>query len=123
MKSVIRLKLALIPVAFILIVPAIAIPLVGPRAHAQSSVQHIIYVLKENHTFDSYFGAFPGVNGATTGLVKVNGVDKTIPLNPGQNVPGLFCHEWSCAHTDYDSGAMDAFNLGDSKNCGSTPYA
>ena len=56
MKSVIRLKLALIPVAFILIVPAVALPLVGPRAHAQSPVQHIIYVLnlKEKHTFDSY---------------------------------------------------------------------
>jgi phospholipase C len=92
-------------------------------AQAQSPIKHIVYILKENHTFDSYFGTFPGVNGATTGQVKVNGVDQTIPLNPGQNVPGLFCHEWTCAHTDDDNGAMDAFNLGDPNHCGAPTYA
>ena len=126
MQAFLRSKLALTLVAFIMIVTAIAIPLVGPRTralHAQGPVQHIIYVLKENHTFDSYFGNFPGVNGATTGLVKVKGVDQTIPLNPGQDVPALFCHEPSCARIDYDGGAMDAFNLGAPKICGSPPYA
>jgi phospholipase C len=126
MQAFLRSKLALTLVAFIMIVTVIAVPLVGPRAHAlhaQSPALHIIYVLKENHTFDSYFGNFQGVNGATTGLVKVKGVDQTITLNPGQDVPSLFCHEWSCAHTDYDGGAMDAFNLGAPKLCGSPPYA
>ena len=123
MKAFLRSKLSQTLTAFILIVAAITLSPVNPPAHAQGPVQHIIYILKENHTFDSYFGDFPGVNGATTGLVNVRGTDQAIPLNPGQDVPGLFCHSWACAHTDYDSGAMDAFNLGDPKNCRKPHYA
>ena len=85
-------------------------------------IQHIVYIVKENHTFDSYFGSFPGINGATTGVVNVHGVDKTIPLNAGQNVPLNFCHEWNCAQRAYDGGKMDAFNLADTKNCAAPPY-
>ncbi len=123
MKAVIRTKPVLTLVVFILIVTAFVLPPQVPRAQAHSPIQHIIYLLKENHTFDSYFGNFPGVNGAMTGLVKVNGIDHTIPLNPGQDVPALFCHSPKCAHTAYDAGAMDAFNLGEPKLCGRSPYA
>ena len=56
--------------------------------------------------------------------VKVNGVDHTIPLDAGQDVPSLFCHSPECARTTYDAGAMDAFNLGEPKKLsGSSPYA
>lgn len=99
-------------------------PVARPQvAHATSPIQHIVYIMKENHTFDSYFGLFPGANGATTGVVKVNGVDQVIPLNPGQNVPTPFCHTFGCAHKAYDKGAMDAFNLADTTHCGTAPYA
>src|SRR5437588_11546714 len=26
-------------------------------------IQHVVIIVKENHTFDNYFGRFPGVNG------------------------------------------------------------
>lgn len=93
------------------------------KAHASASdfIQHVVFIVKENHTFDNYFGAFPGVNGATTGLVKVNGVDQVIPLNPAVDQPAGYCHRWTCAHKDYDGGAMDAFNLS-SSNCSAPPY-
>src|ERR1700730_8560943 len=68
-------------------------------AHAASPIKHIVFIMKENHTFDSLFGSFPGVNGATTGVVKVNGVDHVISLHPGQNLPPPFCHEWKCSKT------------------------
>lgn len=88
------------------------------------SIQHIVFIMKENHTFDSLFGSFPGANGATTGQVKVNGVARTITLNPPQNVASEFCHQWGCARTDYDKGAMDTFNLGDNTGrCAASPYA
>src|SRR5712691_3213420 len=91
------------------------------KGHAASPIQHIVFMLKENHTFDDYFGAFPGVNGATTGIVKVNGQDMVIPLNPAVDKPNHIggCHSWQCAQIDYDSGAMDAFNQG---NCATPPY-
>jgi len=91
------------------------------QARAQSPIQHIVFILKENHTFDNYFGAFPGVNGATTGIVKVNGVDQVIPLNPAIDQPIDYNHTWKGAHTSYDGGAMDAFNLASSK-CSTSPF-
>ena len=27
-------------------------------------IEHVVIVVKENHSFDNYFGSFPGVNGA-----------------------------------------------------------
>ena len=26
-------------------------------------IDHVVIIVKENHTFDNYFGSFPGVNG------------------------------------------------------------
>ena len=28
-------------------------------------IQHVVIIVKENHTFDNYFGRFPGANGFT----------------------------------------------------------
>jgi len=33
---------------------------------AKGSFEHIVIILKENHTFDSYFGTFPGAEGDST---------------------------------------------------------
>jgi len=30
----------------------------------QSPIRHVVVIFKENHTFDNYFGTFPGANGA-----------------------------------------------------------
>jgi len=36
----------------------------GPQTPIpKGSFDHIVIILKENHTFDSYFGTYPGVNG------------------------------------------------------------
>ena len=28
-------------------------------------IEHVVIIVKENHSFDNYFGTFPGANGAT----------------------------------------------------------
>lgn len=33
---------------------------------AASPIQHVVIIVKENHTFDNYFGTFPGANGVST---------------------------------------------------------
>lgn len=86
-----------------------------------SPIQHIVFLIKENRTFDNYFGAFPGVNGTTIGKVKVNGHVQTIPLNPLPDSITNYCHEWSCAHAAYDNGKMDNFNY--AAGCTTPPYA
>src|SRR6266705_2026678 len=32
---------------------------------ATTPIQHVVIIMMENHTFDNYFGTFPGVNGIT----------------------------------------------------------
>ena len=27
-------------------------------------IEHVVIIVKENHSFDNYFGSYPGVNGA-----------------------------------------------------------
>ena len=29
-------------------------------------IEHVVIIVKENHTFDNYFGTFPGANGDAT---------------------------------------------------------
>jgi phospholipase C len=124
-----------------LLIPLIFLPLVGDGlAHSPAQathrslsnpIKHIVFIEKENHTFDSMFGGYQCldaqgkrsvacVNGASTGKIKVNGVVSTIPLNPAPDRPTNYCHEWSCAHKAADGGAMDYFNA--SKGCSTSPY-
>ena len=46
-------------------------------AAAQDKIKHIVFVIKENRTFDNYFGQFPGADGATQGT-KCDG--SVVPL-------------------------------------------
>ncbi|MDA4124758.1 MAG: hypothetical protein OK438_04815 [Thaumarchaeota archaeon] len=39
-----------------------------------SKIQHIIFIIQENHSFDNYFGKYPGANGFPSGLA--------IPVDP-----------------------------------------
>lgn len=90
------------------------------KAVVSGPITHIVYILKENRSFDNYFGAFPGVNGTTTGVVKVNGVQQVIPLGPFQDKPLTdYPHSWVPSHTAYDNGKMDKFNIG---TCATPPY-
>jgi len=93
-----------------------------PKAHANGSnpIKHIVFIIKENHSFDTYFGRFPGVNGVTSGLVKVNGVDQPITLTPIIDQSPDYCHVWKCHIQDYDNGAMDHFNAVGA--CAPAPY-
>ncbi|MDV3278098.1 MAG: alkaline phosphatase family protein [Nitrososphaerales archaeon] len=47
-----------------------------PMAAGSSTnkIQHIIFIVQENHSFDNYFGTYPGANGFPAGL--------SIPANP-----------------------------------------
>src|SRR5690242_8713975 len=98
----VRRSLLALCLVFVLVLSTRSLPgnEMHKSAHAEMPIQHIIFIVEENHTFDSYFGAFPGANGATTGQVLINGQPQTIPLNPGQNVPAPFCHTCSCATRD-----------------------
>jgi phospholipase C len=75
----------------------------------QSAIQHIVIFTKENRTFDNMFGAFPGANGATSGIISTGQV---IPMGrqPDQT-PRDLCHTWACVVPAMDGGKMDRFDL------------
>ncbi len=102
-----------------------------------ASLKHIIFIVKENRSFDQFFGRFPGVTGGPVGT-------KAVPYNCRSNVAG--CNgvppngvgtmpayaadpnlaEADCGHAhgtaiaDIDGGLMDTFN----KQCaGDTSWA
>jgi len=75
-------------------------------------IQHIVFLIKENRTFDHYFGTFPGADGATSGKIS-NG--KTVPLTRSPDVgPYDLGHSWRDAIIAIDGGSMAKFDQLDS---------
>lgn len=78
-----------------------------PAPPTSYPIQHIVVIVKENHTFDNYFGKFPGAEGATTFKLR-DGVTRNVPKAPDKTLRDL-CHEHKCALTDWNLGGMDGF--------------
>ena len=73
-----------------------------------SNIKHIVFIIKENRSFDQYFGTFPGVDGATTGLLSTGQV---IPLgHTPDSMPDDICHTWTCQLQMMNYGGMNAFD-------------
>ncbi|HXT35743.1 MAG TPA: alkaline phosphatase family protein [Chloroflexota bacterium] len=73
-----------------------------------NKIDHIIYIVKENRSFDNYFGRFPGADGATVGRTSTGVV---IPLaeTPDQVYPDV-AHGAADATAATDGGRMDRFD-------------
>jgi phospholipase C len=69
-------------------------------------IRHVIVIVKENHTFDNYFGTFPGAEGTT--MCHLQGGDIPCPHAPDRTSRDL-CHAHSCALTDWNLGAMNGW--------------
>jgi phospholipase C len=79
------------------------------RMETSNKIQHFVFIIKENRTFDSYFGQFPGADGATQGTMSTGQV---VPLNPMPDItPHGLDHTSEGALTDIDNGKMDGFDL------------
>ncbi len=71
-------------------------------------IKHIVFFIKENRTFDNYFGTYPGANGATT---AINSQGMTVPLHhQADQIPDID-HSSNGARMAYDNGKMDRFDL------------
>jgi len=71
-------------------------------------IEHIVFIVKENRTFDNYFGTFPGADGATSGTISTGEV---IPLgHTPDRTPNDIDHSFNGAVRAIDGGAMDKFN-------------
>ena len=90
-------------------VAADKVKIVPVHLPAAGQIQHVVFIMKENRSFDHYFGQFPGADGATTGVISTG---QTIPLQRAPDImPHDVGHVWQDALTAYDGGKMDWFDL------------
>ena len=79
-----------------------------------SPIQHLIVLMQENHTFDNYFGTYPGADGLPDGT--------SMPVDPTKPKAGTvtpwhigttpiidLSHSASTYLAQYDNGRMDGF--------------
>lgn len=80
-----------------------------PPLHTPTGpVKHIVFFIKENRTFDNYFGTYPGANGARTARDSAGNI---VPLqHEADSIPDLD-HSSGAARMAYDNGKMDKFDL------------
>ena len=88
-----------------------AAPHPASAATAVSGISHVIVLFQENHTFDNYFGTYPGVNGlnAPGALAEAPGGPGAKPFLLTSATPKSMNNSWTSAHKAYDGGKMDGF--------------
>lgn len=74
---------------------------------ARQKIEHVIFVIKENRTFDNYFGLFPGADGATTGKTCDG---RTVPLEKAPDRGFAAGHSFTDGITAINGGQMNCFN-------------
>ena len=70
-------------------------------------IKHVVFFILENRSFDNIFGAYPGADGASTGMDR--GTQRPLtpsPLQRGHDLP----HCYNCNVASIDGGKMDGFN-------------
>ena len=93
--------------------PTILAPAGGTGIH---KIKHVIVIMQENRTFDSYFGRYPGADGLpnANGVFTVCSPDPltsqcVYPYHDTHNVNGGGPHGQADAVADIDAGKMDGF--------------
>jgi phospholipase C len=87
----------------------------GSITPGTNPIKHVVFLVKENHTFDNYFGSYPGADGATRGktLQCDNGYapGPTVKLKPAPyQYPHDLGHAFAPGLTAINGGAMNGFN-------------
>jgi phospholipase C len=79
-------------------------------------IKHVVVIMQENRSFDSYFGTYPGADGIPMrhGKPTVCSVDPQTgvcvrPYHDTQDVNAGGPHEMTAEETDVDGGRMDGF--------------
>jgi phospholipase C len=107
------LALALVPAASG--APASEAP-AKPGSQPRTPIKHFIVLMQENHTFDNYFGTYPGVDGIPADTCMpvdptAPGSDCVKPFHIGDNKiqPADLDHSFDTYKRQYRGGQMDGF--------------
>ena len=88
--------------------PSVIEPDTGHHApRPRTPIEHLIVVMQENHTFDNYFGTYPGADGTPPGTC--------LPTNPnaagGSSCVAPFHFSSDGAHTELADNELQAIDL------------
>ncbi|MEP7059441.1 MAG: alkaline phosphatase family protein [Actinomycetota bacterium] len=84
---------------------------------AGNPIKHVVFIVKENRTFNTYFGTYPGAAGSAVGkTIKCTATGCSpgpdYPLKPAPDVqPHDITHGFSSGLYSIDGGKMDGFNI------------
>ncbi|MFM7719063.1 MAG: phospholipase C [Actinomycetota bacterium] len=69
-------------------------------------IKHVVFIVKENRTFDQMFGLFPGADGTSVGIDR--GEERPLTRSPDALDEDIV-HCYACALEAWNEGAMDGF--------------
>lgn len=74
-------------------------------------IDHFVFIMQENRSFDSYFGTYPGADGIPAGVALTDPVtgQSVAPFHDASPVNRGGPHGWDNAQADIDGGKMDGF--------------
>ena len=92
-------------------------PAKGAQTHGTipgiDKIEHVVWIIQENHSFDNYFGTYPNADGIppSTCLPKMPGSKECVkPFHMPASQPLLDLeHSWETAHAAYNYGTMKGF--------------
>jgi phospholipase C len=72
-------------------------------------IKHVVFLIKENRTFDNLFGTFPGADGVSFGFD--DGVRRPLTTGTDGGIgPEDIPHCYVCSRTAWNHGKMDGFS-------------
>jgi len=78
------------------------------RVATRWPIKHVVFLIKENRSFDNLFGRLPGANGASVGFD--HGVER--PLTPAvDELPIDLRHDHETSVSSVNGGGMDGFDV------------
>ncbi len=75
-------------------------------------IDHILFLIQENRTFDSYFGTYPRAEGFPQGIkvpIQPGGPPTIAPFHFTFESTHDLPHNWATAHAAMNGGKMDGF--------------
>jgi phospholipase C len=85
----------------------------GVQKTTATPIQHVVMIIQENRSFDSYFGTYPGANGIPNGTcVPIDPTDTTkgcvVPFHDQHDINSGGSHNAAAAQADIDDGITTA---------------
>ncbi|MDV3244441.1 MAG: hypothetical protein LYZ66_04605 [Nitrososphaerales archaeon] len=98
-----------VPIALLLIASLLAasqpVAAVGsPPLVSLFPIKHVVIIMEENHSFDNYFGTYPGANGVANAPSAYKSLIHTMAKSNHD-----LCHLYLCSLGYYNNGAMNGW--------------